>query len=70
MRAVSAPAVQGDYAVVADFEGVVHWLRLSDGAFAARSKLGEAVAGKPVVAADGTLVVQTADGKLAAFALQ
>jgi outer membrane protein assembly factor BamB len=69
-RAVSAPAVQGDYAVVGDFEGVVHWLRLSDGAFAARSKLGEAVAGKPVVAADGTLVVQTADGKLAAFALQ
>jgi len=69
-RAASAPAVQGDFAVVGDFEGVVHWLRLSDGAFAARSKLGEAVAGKPVVAADGTLVVQTADGKLAAFALQ
>lgn len=69
-RAVSAPTVQGDYAVVGDFEGVVHWLRLNDGAFAARSKLGKAVAGKPVVAADGILVVQSVDGKLAAFTLQ
>lgn len=68
-RAVSAPAVQGDYAVVGDFEGVVHWLRLNDGAFAARSKLGGAIAGKPVVSAD-IAVVQTSDGKLAAFALQ
>ena len=68
-RSVSAPAVQGDYAVVGDFEGVVHWLRLNDGAFAARSKLGEAISGKPVVSGD-ILVVQTSDGKLAAFALQ
>lgn len=68
-RAVSAPAVQGDYAVVGDFEGVVHWLRLNDGAFAARSKLGGAIAGKPVVSGD-IAVVQTSDGKLAAFALQ
>ncbi len=68
-RGVSAPAVQGDYAVVGDFEGVMHWLRLNDGAFAARSKLGEAISGKPVVSGD-ILVVQTSDGKLAAFALQ
>lgn len=68
-RNVSAPAVQGDYAVVGDLDGVLHWLRLNDGAFAARSKLGDAVTGRPVVA-DGILVVQSRDGKLAAFALQ
>lgn len=68
-RNLSAPAVQGDYAVVGDFEGVLHWLRLNDGAFAARSKLGDAISGQPVVA-DGILIVQSSDGKLAAFSLQ
>ncbi len=68
-RNVSAPAVQGDYAVVGDLDGVLHWLRLNDGAFAARSKLGDAIVGRPVVV-DGILLVQSRDGKLAAFALQ
>lgn len=68
-RKVTAPAVQGDYAVVGDFEGNLHWLRLNDGAFAARAKLGGAITGQPAVA-DGILVVQTEDGQLAAFALQ
>ena len=68
-RNVSAPTVQGDYALVGDFEGVVHWLRLSDGAFAARSKVGAAVTGKPVVAGD-IAVVQSTDGKLTAFSLK
>ena len=60
---------KSDYAVVGDFEGVVHWLRLNDGAFAARSKVGGTLNGKPVVA-DGIVVVQGTDGKLTAFALQ
>ena len=47
----------------------VHWLRLNDGAFAARSSVGGAITGKPVVS-DGILVVQTTEGQLAAFALQ
>ena len=68
-RNTSAPAVQGDYAVVGDLEGVLHWLRLSDGAFAARSSLGGAITGQPAVA-DDILVVQTTEGQLAAFALQ
>ncbi|RZA21689.1 MAG: outer membrane protein assembly factor BamB [Lysobacteraceae bacterium] len=68
-RNTSAPAVQGDYAVIRDLEGVVHWLRLSDGAFAARSSVGGAITGQPVVA-DGVVVVQTTKGQLAAFALQ
>lgn len=68
-RSTSAPAVQGDYAVVGDLEGVLHWLRLSDGAFAARSSAGGAITGQPAVA-DGILVVQTTEGQLAAFALR
>ena len=68
-RSTSAPTVQGDYAVVGDMEGVLHWLRLNDGAFAARSNLGGAIIGQPAVA-DGILVVQTIEGQLAAFALQ
>lgn len=68
-RKVSAPAVQGDYAVIGDFEGNLHWLQLSDGAFAARAKLGSAISGQPVVA-DGILVVQTEEGQLAAFELK
>ncbi len=68
-RKGTAPAVQGDYAVVGDFEGALHWLRLSDGAFAARVNLGGAISGQPAVE-DGVLVVQTTEGQLAAFALQ
>ena len=68
-RNTSAPVVQGDYAVVGDLEGVVHWLRLNDGAFAARAELGGPITGQPVVS-DGVVVVQTTEGQLAAFALQ
>lgn len=68
-RKVTAPAVQGDYAVVGDLEGNLHWLKLSDGAFAARAKLGGAISGQPAVV-DGIMVVQTDEGQLAAFALQ
>lgn len=68
-RNTSAPAVQGDYAVVGDLEGVVHWLRLNDGAFAARAEIGGPITGQPVVF-DGVVVVQTTEGQLAAFALQ
>ena len=68
-RNTTAPAVQGDYAVVGDLEGVIHWLRLNDGAFAARSSVGGAVTGQPAVA-DGILVVQTIEGQLAAFSIQ
>ncbi len=68
-RKGTAPAVQGDFAVVGDFEGALHWLRLTDGAFAARMKLGGAISGQPAIE-DGVLVVQTIEGQLAAFALK
>lgn len=66
-RNLSAPAVQGDYAVVGDFDGYLHWLKLSDGTLAARARMGgEAILAQPVVV-DGILIVQNTDGELTAF---
>ncbi len=69
-RSLTAPAVHGDYAVVGDFDGYVHWLRLENGELAARARAdGNAIRAKPVVA-DGTLLVQDIGGKITAFGLQ
>lgn len=68
-RNVTGAAIHGDHAVVGDFEGYVHWLRLADGAFAARARVGDAVRAAPVVSGD-VLLVQGTDGDLAAFRVQ
>ena len=66
-RNLGAVAVQGDYAVVGDLEGYLHWLRLDNGEFAARARAGRsAIKGAPVVA-DGILVVQNVNGDLTAW---
>ena len=68
-RSLTGAAIQGDYAVVGDYKGYVHWLRLEDGQFAARAKSGgDALLAQPIVA-DGVLLVQNVDGKLTAFRL-
>lgn len=69
-RSLTAPTVQGDYVVVGDFDGYVHWLRLDNGEVAARERVGgKALRAKPVVA-DGILLVQNVEGELSAFRLQ
>ena len=69
-RSLTAPAIQGDYAVVGDYDGYVHWLRLDNGEEAARQRVGgKALRAKPVVA-DGILLVQNVEGELSAFQLQ
>ena len=68
-RSVTGPAIHGDYAVVGDYKGYLHWLRLDNGELAAREKAGgDALLAQPVVA-DGILLVQNVDGKLTAFRL-
>jgi outer membrane protein assembly factor BamB len=68
-RNVTGPAIQGDYAVVGDYEGYLHWLKLADGAFAARvDAAGDAIRATPVVV-DGILVVQSTGGELSAWRL-
>lgn len=68
-RNLTAPAIQGEYAVVGDFDGYLHWLKLDNGEIAARTRVGrDALRAAPVVV-DGVLVVQNVDGKLSAFRL-
>ncbi|HVH35534.1 MAG TPA: outer membrane protein assembly factor BamB [Tahibacter sp.] len=69
-RWLSGPAVQGDYVVVGDLEGYVHWLAISDGKEAARERLSKnAIRATPVVSGDTVYVVDV-DGKLAAYRAQ
>lgn len=69
-RWLSPPAIVGNYAVVGDLEGYVHWLNLTDGSFAARERIGKtAIESAPVVSGD-VVFVESADGKLAAFRTQ
>ncbi|MGN6112273.1 MAG: outer membrane protein assembly factor BamB [Luteimonas sp.] len=66
-RNLTAAVVQGNYAVVGDIEGYLHWLNLQDGAFAARARAGsDPIRGQPVVA-DGLLIVETTGGELSAW---
>ncbi|MET0655239.1 MAG: outer membrane protein assembly factor BamB [Pseudoxanthomonas sp.] len=69
-RSLTAPTVHGDFAVVGDFDGYVHWLRLDNGEEAARERVGgKALRAKPVVV-DGILLVQNVEGELTAFRVQ
>lgn len=69
-RWLSPPAIVGDYAVVGDLEGYVHWLKLSDGSFAARQRIGKKpIESAPVVNGD-VVYVESANGNLAAFRTQ
>ncbi|QOW23155.1 outer membrane protein assembly factor BamB [Novilysobacter avium] len=68
-RNLTAPAIQGDYAVVGDLDGYLHWLSLDTGEFAARTRVGrDRLLSAPRVA-DGILVVQDVGGKLSAYRL-
>jgi outer membrane protein assembly factor BamB len=65
-RSVSGPAVVGDYVVVGDFEGYLHWMNRTTGKFVAREKAGGRITNAPV-SADGILVVQADKGTVRAF---
>jgi outer membrane protein assembly factor BamB len=68
-RLLTSAAVQGDYAVVGDYKGYLHWMKLENGELAARARVsGDALRASPIVA-DGILVAQDVDGELAAFRL-
>jgi len=66
-RWLGAPAIQGDYVVVGDSEGFVHWLSLSEGKFAARERLGKKpIEGAPLVV-DGVVYVEDVKGRIGAY---
>ncbi|MEO7014637.1 MAG: outer membrane protein assembly factor BamB [Dokdonella sp.] len=69
-RWLSPPAIVGNYAVVGDLEGYVHWLNLADGSFAARQRIGKkAIESAPVVSGD-VVFVESVGGNIAAFRTQ
>lgn len=64
---LTAPAIQGNYAVVGGVEGYVHWLDLSDGKLAARMRLSkDAIRARPVVNGD-VVYVEDVKGHVAAY---
>lgn len=66
-RLLTAPAIIGDYLVVGDLEGWLHWLARKDGTLAARVKVANgAITARPLVA-DGRVFVYADDGTLAAL---
>ncbi len=67
-RWLTTPAVQGNYIVVGDIEGYLHWIRSDDGVIVGRDRIqNSAILGTPQVSAAGTLYAITAEGKLAAY---
>jgi outer membrane protein assembly factor BamB len=68
-RNLTAPAIQGDYAVVGDFEGYLHWLELDTGELAARVRTGRDPLRAVPVVADGILIAEDTDGGLNAYRL-
>jgi outer membrane protein assembly factor BamB len=66
-RRLSAPAIVGEYLVVGDFEGYLHWLAQEDGRFLARVRVGNTpIRTKPLVL-DDTIYVLDDAGQLSAL---
>lgn len=66
-RGLTRPVFYGNFVVVGDAEGYLHWVNKKDGLFAARAKVGgKGFAGPPLVVGN-TLYVMTNKGSLAAF---
>jgi outer membrane protein assembly factor BamB len=63
-RGLTAPAIDGNSLVVADFEGYLHWLDIGTGEIVARQKAdGERITNAPLTS-DAGVFVQTDSGKL------
>jgi outer membrane protein assembly factor BamB len=68
-RWLTGPAMQGDYVVVGDLEGYVHWLKVGDGSIAARERLSKkAIRAQPLVVGD-TVYVEDIEGHVGAYRL-
>ncbi|HEY6125626.1 MAG TPA: outer membrane protein assembly factor BamB [Steroidobacteraceae bacterium] len=66
-RSLSAPAVVGDFVVVADLEGYVHWFDRITGTLAGRVKSGGDRVTNPPLSVEGTLYVITDKGDIVAL---
>jgi outer membrane protein assembly factor BamB len=63
-RLVTAPSVVGDYLVVGDFEGYLHFLSRDDGRFVSRIQFSKsAISSQPVVVGN-TVFANDVDGRM------
>jgi outer membrane protein assembly factor BamB len=66
-RGLTRPAFYGNFIVVGDMEGYLHWVDIESGLFAAREKVGgDGFSGPPLVVGN-TLYVMTRKGSLIAY---
>ena len=69
-RGLSGPALLGEYVVVGDFEGYLHWFDSSNGEMLARTRAGsDAITTQPI-ARDGVLYVYGEGGALTALTIE
>lgn len=68
-RKLTAPTIHGDYCVVGDLEGYLHWLNREDGRLAARYRVSSAPIQAAPVSVDDMLIVQSTDGDVVALKL-
>lgn len=69
-RAVTGPSSIGDYVVVGDLEGYLHWMDKTSGQFVARTRVaGNKIIAPPIVA-DHILYAYTSGGTLGAYTVQ
>lgn len=65
-RGLTAPAVMGDYVVVGDYQGYLHWLSKFDGRFLARVQVDEAgMLATPLVRGDTVYALGNSDQLMA-----
>jgi outer membrane protein assembly factor BamB len=67
-RQPTGPALAGNFAVVGDLEGYLHWFDPRTGEFVARERVGNArILATPIATPTGTVIAVTDEGRLAAF---
>jgi outer membrane protein assembly factor BamB len=66
-RGLSTPIVSSTAIAVADFQGYVHWLDKNTGELVARERVAKQRVSNPPAGANGTIVVLTDGGTLAAY---
>lgn len=66
-RSLSAPVVLGEYVIVGDFEGYLHWLSREDGRLLARVRVGDDPIHNAPTVVDDVLYVYGSGGAVAAF---
>ncbi len=69
-RAATAPVSIGNFVVVGDLEGYLHWMDSSTGDFIARTQINKSKIIAPPIVVQQTLYAYSSDGTLSAFTYQ